>query len=239
MDAYHSTETSEHIWYLPDRRTLRVVITPNNQGGVTYLFDDVTDSYRLQTQYRALVTVQGETLDTLREGVAVFGADGRLKLVNVAFAALWGFDSAQLKGALEAAETERLRAPHVDDVLAHLRATDAQIVLLPRTPEQAASFRDASGIVIPAKPVDGPSLVWAADLVVSAGGTMNREAALLGVPTWTTFAGELGGVDRMLIETGRMGVLERPDQLVIAKRTPAEPGFAALAVAVTEEILRG
>lgn len=126
-----------------------------------------------------------------------------------------------------------------DDVLAHLRATDAQIVLLPRTPEQAASFRDATGIVIPAKPVDGPSLVWAADLVVSAGGTMNREAALLGVPTWTTFAGELGGVDRMLIETGRMGVLERPDQLVVAKRTPSDPGFAALADAVTEEILRG
>ena len=126
-----------------------------------------------------------------------------------------------------------------DDVLAHLRTTDAQIVLLPRTPEQAASFRDASGITIPAKPVDGPSLVWAADLVVSAGGTMNREAALLGVPTWTTFAGELGGVDRMLIETGRMRILERPDQLEVRKRTPSEPAFDALADAVTEAILRG
>ena len=80
-------------------------------------------------------------------------------------------------------------------------------MLLPRTPEQAPEFRGAPGVIIPAKPVDGPSLVYAADLVVSAGGTMNREAALLGVPTWTTFAGELGGVDRMLIETGRMEVL--------------------------------
>ena len=49
---------------------------------------------------------------------------------------------------------------------------------------------------------------------------MNREAALLGTPTWTTFAGELGAVDRMLIETGRMGVLERPDQLVVGQARP-------------------
>ena len=116
MDAYHSTETSEHIWYLPDRRTLRAVITPNNQGGVTYLFDDVTDSYRLQTQYRALVTVQGETLDTLREGVAVFGADGRLKLANVAFSQMWSLDHDDVKRKLHEAEAIRTRAPHVDDI---------------------------------------------------------------------------------------------------------------------------
>jgi predicted glycosyltransferase len=125
-----------------------------------------------------------------------------------------------------------------DDVLAHLRRSDAQVVLLPRTPEQAAGFRDARDIVIPGHAVDGPSLVYASDLVVSAGGTMNREAALLGVPTWTTFAGELGAVDRMLIETGRMNVLERPDQLAVRKRTPTLPHYEALADAVTEEILR-
>ena len=122
MAAYQSTETSEQVWYLPDRRMLRVVSTPNSQGGVTYLFDDVTDSYQLQTQYHALVTVQGETLDTLREGVAVFGADGRLKLVNVAFAAMWGLDAAKLKTALEAAEQDRARAPHVDEIVAGCRA---------------------------------------------------------------------------------------------------------------------
>ncbi len=124
-----------------------------------------------------------------------------------------------------------------DDVLAHLRASDAQVVLLPRTPEQARSFTGAGGVTIPATPVDGPSLVYAADLVVSAGGTMNREAALLGTPTWTTFAGELGAVDRMLIDTGRMGVLERPDQLRIEKRQPGAPTHEALADAVTREIL--
>ncbi len=67
---------------------------------------------------------------------------------------------------------------------------------------------------------------------------MNREAALLGTPTWTTFAGELGAVDRMLIETGRMQILERPDQLEIRKRTPGMPSYETLADEVTAEILR-
>ncbi|HZW00656.1 MAG TPA: DUF354 domain-containing protein [Candidatus Deferrimicrobium sp.] len=125
-----------------------------------------------------------------------------------------------------------------DDVLARLTDGDTQVVLLPRTPEQAASFAGARGVVIPARPVDGPSLVWLADAVISAGGTMNREAAVLGVPTWTTFAGELGAVDRWLVEQGRMRVLERADDLVIVKRQPQAPDFEALADAVTEEILR-
>jgi predicted glycosyltransferase len=125
-----------------------------------------------------------------------------------------------------------------DDVLEHLQATDAQIVLLPRTPEQGAEFAGARGVLIPAKPVDGPSLVYAADLVVSAGGTMNREAALLGVPTWTTFAGELGGVDKMLIEDGRMKVLTSPSELVVEKRAPGMTEYAGLADEVTAEILR-
>jgi predicted glycosyltransferase len=125
-----------------------------------------------------------------------------------------------------------------DEVLEHLRATDAQVVLLPRTPAQAAQFSGARAVTVPARPVDGPSLVYAADVVVSAGGTMNREAALLGTPTWTTFAGEMGAVDRMLIESGRMRVLERPEQLVVEKRRPTSPQYEALADAVTEEILR-
>jgi predicted glycosyltransferase len=80
--------------------------------------------------------------------------------------------------------------------------------------------------------------VWAADAVVSAGGTMNREAAVLGVPTWTTFAGELGAVDRSLVEQGRLSVLTTADDLVITRRERAEPSFEAIADAVTEEILR-
>ena len=93
-------------------------------------------------------------------------------------------------------------------------------------------------MTIPDKPVDGPSLVWAADAVISAGGTMNCEAAVLGVPTWTTFAGELGAVDRELVEQGRMRVLSDADEVKIAKRQRTRPDFEAVADAVTEEILR-
>jgi predicted glycosyltransferase len=125
-----------------------------------------------------------------------------------------------------------------DDVLARLLDSDAQVVLLPRTPEQAASLAEAKGVIVPERPVDGPSLVWAADAVISAGGTMNREAAVLGVPTWTTFAGELGAVDRTLVEQGRMVVLERAEDVVIRKRERAEPHFEAIADEVTAEILR-
>jgi hypothetical protein len=125
-----------------------------------------------------------------------------------------------------------------DDVLARLLADDVQVVLLPRTPEQAATFAGAHGVIVPERPVDGPSLVWNADAVISAGGTMNREAAVLGVPTWTTFAGTLGAVDRWLVEQGRMRVLTRAEDLVIVKRQPTPPRFEALADAVTQEILR-
>ena len=124
------------------------------------------------------------------------------------------------------------------EVLAHLQASGAQVVLLPRTHEQGREFAAAKGVTVPEKPVDGPSLVYLADLVVSAGGTMNREAALLGTPTWTTFAGEMGAVDKALVERGQMRVLERPDQLVLEKHAPQPPTFEALADAVTEEILR-
>ncbi|MBA2570534.1 MAG: DUF354 domain-containing protein [Chloroflexi bacterium] len=132
----------------------------------------------------------------------------------------------------------RFANPFFSEVLEWLIATDAQVVLLPRTPEQAREFEQTPGVTVPARPVDGPSLVYAADVVVSAGGTMNREAALLGTPTWTTFRGELGAVDRMLIDTGRMRILERPDQLVVEKRVATPPEYEALADAVTEEILR-
>jgi signal transduction histidine kinase len=106
MQAYQSVETAEHVWYLPGARTLRVVINPNPQGGVTYLFDDVTERFHLESSYNALMRVQGETLDSLKEGVAVFGTDGRLKLFNPAFAALWKCDTAALA-----------EKPHFDQVM--------------------------------------------------------------------------------------------------------------------------
>ena len=105
-DAYHATEAREHMWHLPDGRTLRVVTTPNAEGGVIYLFDDVTERLDLARRYDALIRVQGETLDNLAEAVAVFGSDGRLRLFNPVFARLWKLAPATL--------AER---PHIETVI--------------------------------------------------------------------------------------------------------------------------
>jgi signal transduction histidine kinase len=88
-EAYRAVEPKEHTWHLPGGRTLRVVTTPNPDGGVTYLFHDVTERLDLERRFEELIRVQGETLDNLAEGVAVFGSDGRLRLHNAAFARMW------------------------------------------------------------------------------------------------------------------------------------------------------
>ena len=84
-----ASEPADHEWHLPDQRTLRVVTTPNPDGGVTYLFDDVTERLNLERRFDALIRVQRETLDNLAEGVALFGSDGRVRLFNPVFAKMW------------------------------------------------------------------------------------------------------------------------------------------------------
>ncbi len=98
-EAYRAVEAKEHTWHLPDGRTLRVVTTPNPDGGVTYLFHDVTERLDLERRFEELIRVQGETLDNLAEGVAVFGSDGRLRLHNAAFARMWKLSPQALAGA--------------------------------------------------------------------------------------------------------------------------------------------
>ncbi len=88
-EAYRAVEPKEHMWHLPGGRTLRVVTTPNPEGGVTYLYEDVTESLDLHRRYDALIKVQSETLDHLAEAVAVFGSDGRVRLHNPAFQRMW------------------------------------------------------------------------------------------------------------------------------------------------------
>ena len=96
FEAYRATEPARHIWHLPDGRILDVVAHPNPQGGVTYLYDDTTRAYELETRFNALNRTQSETLETLREGVAVFGPDGRLSFCNPAFIDLWRLDADRL-----------------------------------------------------------------------------------------------------------------------------------------------
>ncbi len=88
-EAYRAIEPREQMWHLPDGRTLRVVTTPNPEGGVTYLYDDVTERLDMHRRYDALIKVQSETLDHLAEAVAVFGSDGRVRLHNPAFQRMW------------------------------------------------------------------------------------------------------------------------------------------------------
>jgi signal transduction histidine kinase len=92
LSAYRAVEPQEHWWHLPDGKTVRVVANPQPKGGVTWLFENLTEKMDLESRYRTAVRVQGETLDNLAEGVAVFGPDGKLRLSNPAFAALWGLD---------------------------------------------------------------------------------------------------------------------------------------------------
>ncbi|TMK39149.1 MAG: DUF354 domain-containing protein [Actinobacteria bacterium] len=107
-------------------------------------------------------------------------------------------------------------------VLERLRGE--QTVVLPRTLEQRTELEAQGGFVVPAGALDAQSLIAAADLVVSAGGTMNREAVALGTPVWTTFEGRLGAVDELLIAQGRLRRLSSPDQVVLVKRAPDEAG---------------
>ncbi len=111
-------------------------------------------------------------------------------------------------------------------ILTRLRE-QGQVVVLPRTPEQRRELTSAGGFVVPENAIDGPSLVALADLVVSAGGTMNREAVALGTPVWTTFEGRLGAVDELLIEQGRLRRIERPQDVELVRRPGGERAAAA------------
>jgi uncharacterized protein len=111
----------------------------------------------------------------------------------------------------------RFENPLFGQVLERLRA-GAQVVVLPRTAEQRAELAAAGGFVVPERAVDAQSLVAYADVVISAGGTMNREAVALGTPVWTTFEGRLGAVDERLIAEGRLRHLRSPADVEVNKR---------------------
>jgi hypothetical protein len=103
-------------------------------------------------------------------------------------------------------------------VLERLRG--AQVVVLPRTSEQRSELERVGGFIVPDRAIDAQSLIAWADLVVSAGGTMNREAVALGTPVYTVFEGRLGAVDEGLIRAGKLIQLRRADEVQLHKRAP-------------------
>jgi hypothetical protein len=98
------------------------------------------------------------------------------------------------------------------------RLRGSQTVVLPRIESQREELTRGGGLIVPDHAIDAQSLIAHADLVISAGGTMNREAVALGTPVWTTFEGRLGAVDERLIAQGRMRRLQSADQIELRKR---------------------
>ncbi len=177
LSAYQSIETRQEVWYLPDGRTLRMVINPNPQGGVTYLLDDVTERYHLESRFNGLLRVQGETLDTLKEGVAVFGSDGRLKLYNPAFAGLWALAADDLADSPHIDRVAAACTAHFDnaDSWSELRATvagwqDQRMAIERRLARRDGSVLDCSASPLP----DGATLLAFIDTTAS----VNVERAL-------------------------------------------------------------
>jgi signal transduction histidine kinase len=110
LSAYRSLEAQEQLWVLSDGQKLRVIANPHPDGGVTWIYEDVTERLDLVSRYNALIRVQGETLDNLAEAVVVFGSDGRVRLTNPAFATIWELDPKRL--------AER---PHIAELIAGCR----------------------------------------------------------------------------------------------------------------------
>ncbi len=109
---------------------------------------------------------------------------------------------------------------HVLERLREAAAGDegVQPVVLPRTAAQREQLRSVDTFVVPERAIDAQSLIACSDLVISAGGTMNREAVALGVPVYTTFEGRLGAVDERLIAEGRLRKLRDAAELPLGKR---------------------
>jgi uncharacterized protein len=140
-------------------------------------------------------------------------------------AVLDGIDPAKVLAVVRTPPDVSLYHRHGNPLLAGVlerlgRDGSVHAVVLPRTAEQREAIRGFGlpSLHVPDGAVDAPSLVALADLTVSAGGTMNREAAALGTPAYTTFTGRVGAVDEQLIHSGRLHPLTAPDELPVQKR---------------------
>lgn len=110
LAAYTTIDERESWWHLPDGQALRVVAEQHPFGGVTYLYENVTEKFKLETRYNELIGVQRETLDNLHEGVALFGTNGRLRLYNPSYARFWKLEGKFLN-----------THPHIDMVIEKCR----------------------------------------------------------------------------------------------------------------------
>jgi len=117
LDMFTSLiEPQQELTHLPDGRTLRLSVSPHPFGGLTFVYEDVTDRLALERSYNTLTEVQRATLDHLYEGIAVYGSDGRLKLHNPAYRNIWGLSDQDVAGEPHISEiVEKTRAYFDDD----------------------------------------------------------------------------------------------------------------------------
>jgi signal transduction histidine kinase len=121
----------EDTWRLTDERTINVIAEQRADGGVTYLFADETDRIALESRYNAFIDVQSETLDSLKEGVAVFGTDGRLKLFNRAFCDIWQIPTRKLN-----------EKPHIGEIIAAVETLHPDAGTWMRIGRAVTAFQD-------------------------------------------------------------------------------------------------
>ncbi|HYX28194.1 MAG TPA: DUF354 domain-containing protein [Pyrinomonadaceae bacterium] len=128
-----------------------------------------------------------------------------------------------------------------DDLIAHLNSqAGTRVILLPRSDVQRADFenRNLADLIMPREVLDGANLIAAADLVVSAGGTMNREAAALGVPAISVYAGKWAAIDEELVGEGRLRRISSPAEISTLRVSKKSGLHARRATGVREEVVR-
>jgi signal transduction histidine kinase len=171
--AERDGEAPDDVWNLPDGRTLRVARARHPLGGVLVVFDDITERLSLETKYNTQLNVQRATLNNLSEGVAVFAADGALRLYNTAFQKLWRLDADLLASR-----------PHIDRILGNLKGqavkagdllADIKRRATSLSPEDRVALKDASVSLVDGRTVafgteplpDGATLVHFLDITDS------------------------------------------------------------------------
>ena len=175
-EAYRAIEPAKETWYLPDGRAVSIVTTPNPEGGVTYLFDDVTESLKLQRQHDGLLRVQRETLDNLSEAIAVFGGNGRAQLFNPPFARLWKLSPEAMQQQPHIETIEKWCRPLFEDtatwqaVRSAITGIDSREALQTRIERKDGSVLDCTTIPLP----DGATMLTFQDVTDS----VNVERAL-------------------------------------------------------------
>ena len=114
LTVYRSVEPQAHLWHLPDGQTLNVFASAHPKGGATWIFENLTEKVDLETRYNTALATQGETIDHLAEGVAVFGPDGKMRLSNTSFRALWGLGADEARAGTHIREIAELCKPSHD-----------------------------------------------------------------------------------------------------------------------------